>query len=46
MTPEEKIGRLEELLTRVQRRAAEARALPVSQLSPKATTGAMASMPA
>lgn len=51
MTPEEKIGRLEALLGRVQRRASEPRPMPmpmpvpVSQLSPKATTGAMAAAP-
>ena len=54
MTPREKIGRLEELLGRVQRRAAEPRPTPLaaqgvsqpsSQVSPKATTGAMAATP-
>lgn len=45
MTSREKIGRLEELLSRVQRRAAEPRGMAVSQVSPKATTGAMAATP-
>jgi hypothetical protein len=45
MTQKEKLGRLEELLARVQRRATEQRPMPVSHVSPKATTGAMASVP-
>lgn len=53
MTPDEKVGRLETLLARVQRRAAEPRRAPTSQaaspvasqVSPKATTGAMAAAP-
>lgn len=40
MTPKEKIGHLEDLLARVQRRATEARAVPSAHVSPKATTGA------
>lgn len=46
MTPKEKIGRLEDLLARVQRRATEPRAATAAQVSPKATTGAMAAAPA
>lgn len=43
--PDDKVGRLETLLARVQRRAAEPRRVPTSQVSPKATTGAMAATP-